>query len=36
MSPVLKILRQCPLVLEVEVMHIIGINIFYEGGRAAL
>jgi hypothetical protein len=34
-SPVLKVPRQCPLVLLVEVMHMIGIN-FYDAGRAAL
>jgi hypothetical protein len=28
-SPVLKVPRQCPLVLLVEVIHMIGINCFY-------
>jgi hypothetical protein len=34
--PVLKVPRQCPLVLLVETMHIVGINFLYDAGRAAL
>jgi hypothetical protein len=33
--PVLKVPRQCPLVLLVEIMHMFGIN-FYDIGRAAV
>jgi hypothetical protein len=33
---VLKLPRQCALVLLVEVMHVIGINCLYDVGRAAL
>jgi hypothetical protein len=35
-SPVLKVPRQCPLVLLVVIMHMIGINFFNDVGRAAL
>jgi hypothetical protein len=36
LCPVLKVPRQCPLVLLLEVPHMIGINLLYDAGRAAL
>jgi hypothetical protein len=36
-SPVLKVPRECPLVLLVEIMHMIGINnLLHEVRKAAL
>jgi hypothetical protein len=35
-SPILKVPRQCPLFLLVEVLHIIGIIFLYDVGKAAL
>jgi hypothetical protein len=34
--PVLKVPRQCPLVLLVEVMHMIGIIFLYESGKGEI
>jgi hypothetical protein len=34
-ASILKVLRQCPLILLAEVMYMVGVN-FYDVGRVAL